>query len=81
MDPTIVCIDMAIAHAKKGDIDQACHLVRQVSTIPADLRTGPIMARVQEFFAGLEPRHRAVPAVQEIREQLALARPTTMNGA
>jgi tetratricopeptide (TPR) repeat protein len=77
MDPTIVCIDMAIAHAKKGDIDQACHLTRQVSTIPADLRTGPIMARVQEFFAGLQPRQRAAPAVQEVREQLALARRRT----
>jgi tetratricopeptide (TPR) repeat protein len=81
MEPTIARIDMAMAHANKGDLDQACHLTRQVTAIPADLRTGPIMARVQEFFAGLEPRHRGLPAVHEVREQLALPRPTQIDGA
>jgi len=74
MEPTIARIDMAMAFAKKGDLDQACQLSRQVSALSADLLTGPILARVQEFFAGLEPRHRALPAVQEVREQLALPR-------
>ena len=64
MEPTIARIDMAMAHANKGDLDHACQLTRQAAAIPADLRTGPIMARVQEFFAGLEPRHRGLPAVQ-----------------
>ncbi len=40
-----------------------------------------MMARVQEFFAGLEPRHRVLPVVQELREQLALPRPTETGGA
>jgi transcriptional regulator with XRE-family HTH domain len=80
MEPTIARIDMAMAYAKKGDLDQACQLSQQVTAIPADLRTGPIMARVQEFFAGLEPRHRVLPAVQEVREQLALPRPTQTDG-
>jgi tetratricopeptide (TPR) repeat protein len=81
MEPTIARIDMAMAHANKGDLDQACQLTRQAAAIPADLRTGPIMARVHEFFAGLEPRHRGLPAVQEVREQLALPRPTQTDGA
>jgi hypothetical protein len=81
MEPTIARIDMAMAYAKKGDLDQACQLSRQVTAIPADLRTGPIMARVREFFAGLEPRQRALPAIQEVREQLALPRPTETDGA
>jgi tetratricopeptide (TPR) repeat protein len=80
-EPTIARIDMAMAYAKKGDLDQACQLTRQATAIPADLRTGPIVARVQEFFAGLEPRHRGLPAVQEVREQLALPRPTQTDGA
>ena len=80
MEPTIARIDMAMAHANKGDLDHACQLTRQAAAIPADLRTGPIMARVQEFFAGLEPRHRGLPAVQEVREQLALPRPTQTDG-
>jgi tetratricopeptide (TPR) repeat protein len=81
MEPTIARIDKAIAHANKGDLDQACQLTRQATAIPANLHTGPIMARVQEFFSGLEPRHRALPAVQEVREQLALPRPTQTDGA
>src|SRR6266511_888080 len=81
MEPTIARIDMAMAYAKKGDLDQACQLSRGVTAIPAGLRTGPIMARVQEFFAGLEPRHRVRPVVQELREQLALPRPTETGGA
>src|SRR6266536_802422 len=81
MEPTIARIDMAMAYAKKGDLDQACQLSRGVTAIPAGLRTGPIMARVQEFFAGLEPRHRVLPVVQELREQLALPRPTETGGA
>jgi tetratricopeptide (TPR) repeat protein len=81
MEPTIARIDMAMAYAKKGDPDQACQLTRQAAAIPAHLRTGPIVARVQEFFAGLEPRHRGLPAVQEVREQLALPRPTQPDGA
>jgi transcriptional regulator with XRE-family HTH domain/tetratricopeptide (TPR) repeat protein len=80
MEPTIARIDMAMAYANKGDLDQACQLTRQATAIPADLRTGPIMARVQEFFAGLEPRHRGLPAVQEVREQLALPRPAQTDG-
>jgi tetratricopeptide (TPR) repeat protein len=48
-EPTIARIDMAMAYAKKGDLDQACQLTRQAAAIPADLRTGPIVARVQEF--------------------------------
>jgi tetratricopeptide (TPR) repeat protein len=79
-EPTIARIDMAMAYAKKGDLDQACELTRQAAAIPADLRTGPIVARVQEFFAGLEPRHRGLPAVQEVREQLALPRPAQTDG-
>jgi transcriptional regulator with XRE-family HTH domain len=81
MEPTIARIDKAMAYANKGDLDQACQLSRQVAAIPADLRTGPIMARLQEFFAGLEPRYRALPAVEEVREQLALPRPTRTDGA
>jgi transcriptional regulator with XRE-family HTH domain len=81
MEPTIARVDMAMAFAKKGDLEQACQLGRQIGAIPVELRTGPIMARVQEFFAGLEPRHRALPAVQEVREQLALPRPTETDGA
>jgi hypothetical protein len=81
MEPTIARIDMAMAYAKKGDLDQACQLSRGVTTIPAGLRTGPIMARVQEFFTGLEPRHRVLPTVQELREQLALPQPTETSGA
>lgn len=81
MEPTIARIDMAMAFAKKGDLEQACQLGRQVGAIPAELRTRPIMARVQEFFADLEPRQRTLPAVQEIREQLALPRPTQTGGA
>jgi transcriptional regulator with XRE-family HTH domain/tetratricopeptide (TPR) repeat protein len=80
-EPTIARIDMAMAYAKKGDLDHACQLTRQAAAIPAALRTGPIVARVQEFFAGLEPRHRSLPAIQEIREQLALPRPTQTDGA
>jgi tetratricopeptide (TPR) repeat protein len=80
-EPTIARIDMAMAYAKKGDLDQACQLTRQAAAIPAGLRTGPIVARVQEFFAGLEPRHRSLPAVQEVREQLALPQPTQTDGA
>jgi tetratricopeptide (TPR) repeat protein len=80
-EPTIARIDMAMAYAKKGDLDQACQLTRQAAAIPADLRTGPIEARVQEFFAGLEPRHRGLTAVQEVREQLALPQPTQTDGA
>ena len=80
MEPTIARIDMAMAYAKKGDLDQACLLSRQVAAIPVDLRTGPIMARVREFFAGLEPRSRVLPAVQEVREQLALPGPTETDG-
>jgi hypothetical protein len=71
----------AMAYAKKGDLDHACQLTRQAAAIPAELRTGPIVARVQEFFAGLEPRHRSLPAVQEVREQLALAQRTQTDGA
>src|SRR6266508_776277 len=81
MEPTIARIDMAMAYAKKGDLDQACQLTRQATAIPTDLRTGPIMARVQEFFAGLEPRYRVLPAVQEVREQLTLSQPTETDGA
>jgi tetratricopeptide (TPR) repeat protein len=80
-EPTIARIDMAMAYAKKGDLDQACQLTRQATAIPADLRTGPIVARVQEFFASLEPRHRGLPAVQEVREQPALPHPTQTDGA
>jgi len=80
-EPTIARIDMAMAYAKKGDLDQACQLAKQATAIPADLRTGPILARVQEFFAGLEPRHQGLPAVQEVREQLALPQPTQTDGA
>jgi tetratricopeptide (TPR) repeat protein len=80
-EPTIARIDKAMAYAKKGDLDQACQLTRQATAIPPDLCTGPIIARVQEFFAGLEPRHRGLPAVQEVREQLALPRPTQTDGA
>jgi tetratricopeptide (TPR) repeat protein len=79
-EPTIARIDMAMAYAKKGDLDHACQLTRQAAAIPAELRTGPIAARVQEFFAGLEPRHRGLPAVHEVREQLALPRPTQTDG-
>jgi hypothetical protein len=81
MEPTIAQVDMAMAYAKKGDLDQACQLSRQVCAISMDLRTARIMARVQEFFAGLEPRHRVSPAVQEVCEQLALPRPTDTDGA
>jgi hypothetical protein len=81
MEPTIARIDMAMAYAKKGDLDQACQLSRGVTAIPPGLRTGPMMARVQEFFAGLAPRHRVLPVVQELREQLALPRPTATGGA
>ncbi len=81
VEPTIARIDMAMAYAKKGDLDQACQLSRGVTAIPAGLRTGPMMARIQEFFAGLEPRHRVLPTVQELREQLALPRPTETGGA
>lgn len=80
MEPTIARIDMAMALAKKGDVDQACQLTRQVSAISADLRTGPILARVREFFAGLEPKHHALPAIQEVREQLALPQPAESDG-
>jgi tetratricopeptide (TPR) repeat protein len=81
MEPTIARIDKAMAYANKGDLDQACQLTRQATALPAELRTGPIMARVQEFFTGLEPRHRGLPAVQEVREQLALPRPRQSDGA
>jgi hypothetical protein len=81
MEPTIARLDMAMAYAKKRDLDQACQLSRHAAAIPADLRTGPILARAQEFFAGLEPRYRALPAVQEVRQQLALPRPAEMHGA
>src|SRR6266508_2579605 len=81
MEPTIARIDMAMAYANKGDLDQACQLTRQATAIPTDLRTGPIIARVQEFFAGLEPRYRVLPAVQEVREQLTLSQPTETDGA
>jgi transcriptional regulator with XRE-family HTH domain/tetratricopeptide (TPR) repeat protein len=81
MEPTIARIDMAMAYAKKGDLDQACQLTRQAAAIPAGLQTGPIVARAQEFFAGLEPRHRGLPAVQEVRELLALPQPTQTDGA
>jgi len=47
---------------------------RMLAYIEADAAQFAILARVQEFFAGLEPRHRALPAVQEVREQLALPR-------
>jgi tetratricopeptide (TPR) repeat protein len=80
-EPTIARIDMAMAYAKKGDLDYACQLTRQAAAIPAELRTGPIVARLQEFFAGLEPRHRSLPAVQEVREQLALPQRTQTDGA
>ena len=80
-EPTIARIDMAMAYANKGDLDHACQLTSQAAAIPVDLRTGPIMARVQEFFAALEPRHDGLPAVREAREQLALPRPTQTDGA
>jgi tetratricopeptide (TPR) repeat protein len=80
-EPTIARIDMAMAYASKGDLDHACQLTRQATAIPANLHTGPILARAQEFFAGLEPRHRGLPAVQEVREQLALPRPTQTDDA
>jgi tetratricopeptide (TPR) repeat protein len=79
-EPTIARLDMAMAYANKGDLDHACQLTSQAAAIPVDLRTGPIMARVQEFFAALEPRHYGLPAVQEVREQLALPRPTQTDG-
>jgi tetratricopeptide (TPR) repeat protein len=81
MEPTIARIDMAMAYANKGDLDQACQLTRQAAAIPADLRTGPILARAQEFFAGLQPRFRGLPAVQDVREQLALPPPTDTDSA
>jgi tetratricopeptide (TPR) repeat protein len=81
MEPTIARIDMAMAYANKGDLDHACQLTRQATAIPADLRTGPIMARVHEFFAALEPRHRGLPAVRAVREQLALPQPPQTDGA
>jgi hypothetical protein len=80
-EPTIARIDMAMAYAKKGDLDHACQLTRQAAAVPAELRTGPIVARVQQFFASLEPRHRSLPAVQEVREQLALVQRTQTDGA
>jgi tetratricopeptide (TPR) repeat protein len=61
-EPTIARIDMAMAYAKKGDLDQACQLTRQAAAIPAELCTGPIAA------------------VQDVREQLALPRPTQTDG-
>jgi tetratricopeptide (TPR) repeat protein len=79
-EPTIARIDMAMAYATKGDLDHACQLTSQAAAIPVGLRTGPILARVQEFFAGLEPRQRGLPAVQEVREQLALPRPGQTDG-
>jgi tetratricopeptide (TPR) repeat protein len=80
-EPTIARIDMAMAYANKGDLDHACQLTSTAAAIPVDLRTGPIMVRVQEFFAALEPRHHGLPAVQEVREQLALPQPTQTDGA
>jgi tetratricopeptide (TPR) repeat protein len=80
-EPTIARIDMAMAYATKGDLEHACQLTSQAAAIPVDLRTGPIMVRVQEFFAALEPRHYGLPAVQEVREQLALPLPGQTDGA
>jgi hypothetical protein len=72
-EPTIARIDIAMAHHQKGDLDGACHMSQHVAAIPGELRTGPITARVAEFLAGLQPRDRALPAVQALRDRLALA--------
>ena len=72
MDPTIARIDLAIAHSQKDEIEGACHLGKEVASIPPSLRTDPIKARAAEFLGGLQPRHRALPAVQALRERLAL---------
>ena len=73
IDPALINLDQAICLALDGAPTDGCELAQAtLSAMPAQQRTGVVLARTADLLAAVPKRHNSNPAVAHLRETLAL---------
>lgn len=76
LDPSLVRMDQAIFLAYDGEIDEAAHFAsRSLMALPQEHRSPIVMMRARELTTAIPAARRALPAVREFHEVLALGAP------
>jgi transcriptional regulator with XRE-family HTH domain/tetratricopeptide (TPR) repeat protein len=73
IDPVLVHLDQAICLALDGALTDGCQLAQAtLNAMPAQHRTGVVLARTADLIAAIPEGHRTSRAVTHLREAIAL---------